>query len=57
MRASVIMDWHADESDAAFLSRATLLPRSLRYVVWVGLALIALVVGGQLLLRPGYDIG
>ena len=57
LRSSLILS-RADGTDAARLARATLVvPRIVWHAVWVVIALLALVVGGQFLLRPGYTIG
>jgi hypothetical protein len=42
--------------DAASLAGKTLIPGVLWKIFWVGVAVLALIVGGQLLLRPGYAI-
>lgn len=46
----------APKSDAGILSRRTLVPAVIWYLVWVAIALYALIVGAQLLLRPGYSL-
>jgi hypothetical protein len=57
LRSSLILS-RADGSDAARLASATLVvPRIVWHAVWVAIALYALIVGGQFLLRPGYAIG
>jgi hypothetical protein len=57
VRATFEMGWRGVNSDADRLARATLVPKVVWYVVWIGLSLLALIVGAQLLLRPGYAIG
>jgi hypothetical protein len=42
--------------DARNLADRTLVPGVLWKIFWVGVAVLALIVGGQLLLRPGYAI-
>jgi hypothetical protein len=43
--------------DGAHLAGRTLIPNFVWSLVWIFIAVVALIVGGQLLLRPGYDIG
>jgi hypothetical protein len=43
--------------DGHRLAGMTLIPNFLWNLAWVVVALVALIVGGQFLLRPGYDIG
>ncbi len=43
--------------DAQALARMTLVPRVVWALIWVVIGLFCLIVGGQLLLRPGYAIG
>lgn len=43
--------------DAQELARMTLVPRAVWALIWIAIGLFCLVVGGQLLLRPGYAIG
>lgn len=47
----------APSSDGSELAKLTLIPNFLWSLTWVFVGLVALIVGGQLLLRPGYDIG
>ncbi|WP_433787396.1 M50 family metallopeptidase [Actinomycetospora sp. CA-101289] len=47
----------APSSDGAQLARRTLIPNVVWSLAWVFLAVTTLIVGGQLLLRPGYTIG
>lgn len=47
----------AGGGDAASLAGRTLVPGVLWKLLWIVVAVVALVVGGQLLLRPGYAIG
>ena len=35
----------------------TLIPNFIWNLLWIVVAVVSLIVGGQLLLRPGYDIG
>jgi hypothetical protein len=39
------------------LPRRTLIPGVVWRLVWVVVAIVALIIGAQLLLRPGYEIG
>lgn len=43
--------------DAANLAKKTLIPGVLWKLLWIFVAVVSLIVGGQLLLRPGYEIG
>lgn len=43
--------------DAKALARMTLVPRVVWALLWTFIGVVSLVVGGQLLLRPGYGIG
>jgi hypothetical protein len=43
--------------DGTALAGLTLVPNVIWSFVWIVVALVALIVGGQLLLRPGYEIG
>jgi hypothetical protein len=43
--------------DAASLASRTLIPGFVWKLFWLSVSLISLIVGGQLLLRPGYAIG
>lgn len=43
--------------DARIMAGKTLIPGVIWKVFWVFVAIVALIVGGQLLLRPGYAIG
>jgi hypothetical protein len=43
--------------DAASLAGRTLIPGFIWKTLWIFVAVVALIVGGQLLLRPGYGIG
>jgi hypothetical protein len=47
----------ADTVDAKALASMTLVPRAVWALIWVFIGVVALIVGGQLLLRPGYGIG
>lgn len=47
----------AASSDGARLARMTLIPNFIWNLLWIFVAVVSLIVGGQLLLRPGYDIG
>jgi hypothetical protein len=47
----------AVSSDGARLARMTLIPNILWNLAWIFVAVVALIVGGQLLLRPGYSAG
>jgi hypothetical protein len=46
----------AASSDGSRLARLTLIPNFVWTLVWVFVGLVALIVGGQLLLRPGYSL-
>ena len=46
-----------ENSDAYWLARRTWIPTMIWQLVWILVAIVALIVGGQLLLRPGYGIG
>jgi len=43
--------------DSVALAKMTLIPNIVWSVVWLFIAVVALIVGGQLLLRPGYTVG
>lgn len=43
--------------DSAELRRLTFIPGVVWSLIWLFIAVVALIVGGQLLLRPGYGIG
>jgi hypothetical protein len=43
--------------DSAELTRLTLIPQFVWSLIWLFIALVALIVGAQLLLRPGYAVG
>ena len=43
--------------DASTLAGKTLIPGVIWKLFWIFIAVVSLIVGGQLLLRPGYDIG
>jgi hypothetical protein len=43
--------------DGAKLASKTLIPNVIWTALWLFLAVFSLIVGGQLLLRPGYGIG
>lgn len=43
--------------DAASLASRTLIPGFIWKTLWVFVAIVSLIVGGQLLLRPGYSLG
>jgi len=43
--------------DGDALAKTTLIPSFVWNLLWLFVAVVALIVGGQLLLRPGYDIG
>ncbi|GLZ45255.1 membrane protein [Actinomycetospora sp. NBRC 106375] len=47
----------APSQDGANLAGRTLIPNFVWSLIWIFIALVALIVGGQLLLRPGYGIG
>ncbi|MDD7936809.1 M50 family metallopeptidase [Actinomycetospora lutea] len=47
----------ADKGPSETLPRRTLIPGLLWRLLWIVVAIVALIVGGQLLLRPGYGIG
>jgi hypothetical protein len=47
----------SDGGDAAALASLTFIPGVLWKLLWIFVALVSLIVGGQLLLRPGYDLG
>lgn len=47
----------AGAGDARAMAGRTLIPGVIWKVAWVSAAVLALIVGGQLLLRPGYAIG
>jgi hypothetical protein len=47
----------AGGGDARAMAGKTLIPGVIWKVFWVFVAVVALIVGGQLLLRPGYEIG
>jgi hypothetical protein len=47
----------SDGSDSYWLARRTLIPRVAWKVLWIFIAVVALIIGGQLLLRPGYEVG
>lgn len=42
--------------DSAALAAMTLIPNFIWSLIWLFVALVALIVGGQLLLRPGYSL-
>jgi hypothetical protein len=43
--------------DGGALAKLTLIPNVIWSLVWIFVAVVTLIVGGQLLLRPGYAIG
>ena len=43
--------------DSAELRKLTLIPQFVWSLTWLFIALVALIVGAQLLLRPGYAVG
>jgi hypothetical protein len=43
--------------DGKALAGLTLIPNVVWNLIWLVIAVVALIVGGQLLLRPGYEIG
>jgi Peptidase M50B-like len=43
--------------DGTALAELTLIPNAIWSLIWIFVALVSLIVGGQLLLRPGYGIG
>lgn len=55
LRAVLILS-RGPDTDPDFLYRSTLVPRIVWHAIWVGIALVALIVGAQLLLRPGYGV-
>jgi Peptidase M50B-like len=46
----------AGGGDASIMAGKTLIPGLIWKIAWVFVAIVALIVGGQLLLRPGYAI-
>ncbi|MFC5139455.1 M50 family metallopeptidase [Actinomycetospora rhizophila] len=44
-------------SDATRLAEMTFIPKFVWSLVWLFIGVVSLIVGGQLLLRPGYGIG
>ena len=54
LRQSVMM-FPSDDGDK--LASRTLIPNIVWTAIWFFIALVSLIVGGQLLLRPGYDLG
>jgi Peptidase M50B-like len=44
-------------SDGGKLAEMTLIPNFLWTLTWVFVGLVSLIIGGQLLLRPGYELG
>jgi hypothetical protein len=46
----------SNDGDARSLARRTLVPGVVWKLFWFSTALVALIVGGQLLLRPGYSL-
>lgn len=47
----------SDGGDAKIMAGKTLIPGVIWKLFWIFIAVVALIVGGQLLLRPGYGIG
>jgi hypothetical protein len=48
---------HFPSDDGAKLASRTWIPNLVWTALWLFIAVVALVVGGQLLLRPGYEVG
>jgi hypothetical protein len=43
--------------DAVELAKLTFVPKFVWSLIWLFIAVVALIIGGQLLLRPGYELG
>lgn len=52
------LSFRGRKGDATILAELTvIIPAVVWELLWAFVGLVALIVGGQLLLRPGYDIG